>query len=97
MFNILSKTITPQEMLLLKSLEPIGANLSVRPLEIFSPMYIEMVIDAFEVGRPFLDAGSLKKAINASKLKLSEMLSDYSGNKFAHEFGISSEGVPDEN
>ena len=97
MFNILSKTITPQEMLLLKSLEPIGANLSVRPLEIFSSRYIEMVIDAFEVGRPFLDAGSLKKAIKTSKSKLSEMLSDYAGTKFTSESEKPAEDSFDEN
>ncbi|OGT34037.1 MAG: hypothetical protein A3C44_04355 [Gammaproteobacteria bacterium RIFCSPHIGHO2_02_FULL_39_13] len=76
MFNILSKTVTPQEMLLLKSLEPQGANLSVRPSEIFSQDYIFCVIEAFNEGKSFLDNGNLKKAIKFSKSKLSELLSD---------------------
>lgn len=75
MFNILSKTITPQEMLLLKSLEPHGANLSAHPSEIFSEGYIASVIAAFETGRGFLEKGNLKKAIKSSKAKLSELLS----------------------
>lgn len=61
MFNILSKSITPQEMLLLKSLEPQGANLSVHPADIFSESYIACVISAFEIGRELLEKGNLKK------------------------------------
>ena len=76
MFNILSKTVTPQEMLLLKSLEPQGANLSSHPSEIFSQDYIFCVIEAFNEGKSFLDKGNLKKAIKFSKSKLSELLSD---------------------
>lgn len=74
MFNILSKTVTPQEILLLKSLEPQGANLSVHPTDIFSESYIACVITAFETGREFLEKGNLKKAIKLSKAKLSELL-----------------------
>ena len=69
MFNILSKTITPQEMLLLKNLEPLGANLSVHPALIFSENYIAYVVAAFETGKRFLEAGNLKKAIKSSKAK----------------------------
>lgn len=74
MFNILSKTITPQEMLLLKSLEPQGANLSVYPADVFSESYIACVITAFETGRTLLEKGNLKKAIKISKATLSELL-----------------------
>ncbi|OGT47009.1 MAG: hypothetical protein A3E82_01955 [Gammaproteobacteria bacterium RIFCSPHIGHO2_12_FULL_38_11] len=74
MFNILSKTITPQEMLLLKNLEPQGANLSTHPSEVFSESYIACVATAFETGREFLAKGNLKKAIKSSKDKLSELL-----------------------
>ena len=84
MFNILSKTITPQEMLLLKSLEPQGANLSAHPSEIFSQDYIVCVIEAFNEGKAFLDNGNLKKAIKFSKLKLSELLSDLVGKQSAN-------------
>ena len=83
MFNILLKTITPQEMLLLKSLEPKGANLSAHPLEIFSQDYIICVIEAFNEGKTFLDNGNLKKAIKFSKLKLSELLSNLVDKQFA--------------
>lgn len=84
MFNILSKTVTPQEMLLLKSLEPQGANLSAHPSEIFSQDYIFCVIEAFGEGKAFLDNGNLKKAIKFSKLKLSELLFDLVGKQSAN-------------
>lgn len=74
MFNILSKTITPQEMLLLKSLEPQGANLSAHPNDVFSERYIACVITAFETGKALLEKGNLKKAIKSSRAKLSELL-----------------------
>jgi len=80
MFNILSKTITPQEMLLLKSLEPQGANMSAHPTDIFSEGYIACVIAAFEAGREFLEKGNLKKAIKSAKAKLSELLIEPANN-----------------
>lgn len=82
MFNILSAKISLQEMLLLKSLEPKGANLSIHPSEVFSQDYITFVLIAFNEGKPFLQAGSLKKAIKKSKKTLAKMLADFSGNKF---------------
>lgn len=84
MFNILSKPLAPQEMLLLKSLEPQGANLSAHPSEIFSEDYISCVIEAFNEGKAFLDNGNLKKAIKFSKLKLSELLSNLVGKQSAN-------------
>jgi hypothetical protein len=74
MFNILSKSVTPQEMLLLKSLEPQGANLSAHPTDIFSESCIACVISAFEIGRELLEKGNLKKAIRLPKARLSELL-----------------------
>ena len=76
MFNILSKSITPLEKLLLRRLEPRGADLLVPPSEIFSQDYISCVIEAFNEGKFFLDAGSLRKAVKFSKLKLAKLLAD---------------------
>ena len=95
MFNILSKTVTPQEMLLLKSLEPDGANLSIHPEKIFSENYIIIVLIAFNEGKPFLNQGSLRKAIKSAKSLLSKMINDYTPDKFLSEYVLS--GVVCEN
>lgn len=80
MFNILSKPITPLEKLLLRRLEPRGTDLLVPPLEVFPHDYILCVIEAFNEGKSFLDAGSLRKAVKFSKLKLAALLTDHAAN-----------------